>query len=493
MRWSDFPKLLRFLIVVGIFVLFVMSAFKYSGNIFYYVLFSVVSNAILYFSFREKAIFFDTFIGLIFWLGFWFKLSFAIVFQGGEVPTSGGFDGAPESFDYAVLVSSFGLAGLWLASYVRGRYMFNYPRSLEVETQSGLFWFYSRYRISILAAFFVFILSVGFVNAYLGIYQRGEVTRVFLPFGLNGVVTWLLLFGMASFVAVILNLEFRINKKRYWLAVIISFVESSISSVSLLSRGMVLNAGSMIYGVMFKLRGSSFKIPKRLMCLVVFVFVILFFCSAAGVTYVRYHAYHAGGIEMTNNSAQEAEVESAVAEASDNVESDQGVATRSAILGFAALFVDRWVGIEGVMAVSSSPDLGWGLLKQGWSEVYDQSKASFYDEKFLGADNFSANFHFLSLSGIIAFFYYSGSYIFLFLAMFAVGLGAAALEVFIYKVGGRNVILCSLFAQLIAYRFMSFGYVPAQSYLFFGSIVANIILIYLMDKFFEYWRSRAIS
>lgn len=78
--------------------------------------------------------------------------------------------------------------------------------------------------------------------------------------------------------------------------------------------------------------------------------------------------------------------------------------------------------------------------------------------------------------------------------MFSLGLGGgAALEVFVYKVGGRSVILCSLFAQLIAYRFMSFGYVPAQSYLFFGSMVANVILIYLVDKFFDCWRSRAAS
>ena len=493
MRWSDFPKVLRFLIVLGVFVLFLVSAFKYSGNVFYYVVFSVVSNALLYFSFRERAIFFDTFIGLIFWLGFWFKLSFAIVFQGGKVSINGAFDGAPESFDYAVIISSFGLAGLWLASYVRGRYVFNYPESLEVETQSGLFWFYSRYRVSILIAFFVFVVLVGFVNAYLGIYQRGEVTRTFLPFGLNGVVTWLLLFGMSSFVAVILNLEFRLNKNRYWLAVILSFVESSISSISLLSRAMVLNAGSIIYGVMFKLRGSSFKISKRLMWVVVFVFVVLFFCSEAGVTYVRYHAYHAGGIEMTSSSVQKAEGESAVVETLDDVESDQGAVIRSAALGFAGLFIDRWVGIEGVMAVSSSPDLGWGLLKQGWSEIYDQDKTSFYDERFLGVGDFSPNFHFLNLSGVVAFFYYPGSYVFLFLAMFSLGLGGAALEVFVYKVGGRNVILCSLFAQLIAYRFMSFGYVPAQSYLFFGSMVANVILIYLVDKFFDCWRSRAAS
>lgn len=493
MRWSEFPKVLNLLIVVSISLLFMACAFKYPGNLFYYVLFSAIANLVLYFSFRRSAIFFDTFIGLFFWLGFWFKLTFGLVFQGGIIVGSGNFDSTPESFDHAVLVSSVGLLGLLLASYVRGRYIFNYPASLDVETQSGLFWVYSRYRKVVLFVFFGFVLLVGFVNGYLGIYQRGEITRTFLPFGLNGVITWLLLFGMASMVAVILNMEFRINKDRYWLAVILSFAESTVSSVSLLSRGMVLNAGSILYGVMFKLRGSIFAIPRRLMCLVVFVFVFLFFCSAAGITYIRYHAYQIEDITMGHRAAQMHDAGGATAAISNEIVVDKDLAIRQSVLGVTALFINRWVGIEGVMAVSSYPDLGWGLLKRGWAEVYDQEKISFYDEHFLGAKNFSNNYHFLNLSGVVAFLYYSGSYYFLFLAMFILGLGAAVLELFVYKVGGRNVILCSLFAQLIAYRFMSFGYVPAQSYLLFGSIVANVILIFFVDKMLKCLRSRIIS
>jgi len=38
-------------------------------------------------------------------------------------------------------------------------------------------------------------------------------------------------------------------------------------------------------------------------------------------------------------------------------------------------------------------------------------------------------------------------------------------------------VLCALFAQVIAFRYASFGYVPAQSYLLFGSLMLNGILI----------------
>jgi hypothetical protein len=58
---------------------------------------------------------------------------------------------------------------------------------------------------------------------------------------------------------------------------------------------------------------------------------------------------------------------------------------------------------------------------------------------------------------------------------------AAMLEIATYRFCGRNWILCSLFAQVIAFRYASFGYVPAQSYLLFGSLVLNGFLILAAD------------
>jgi len=49
------------------------------------------------------------------------------------------------------------------------------------------------------------------------------------------------------------------------------------------------------------------------------------------------------------------------------------------------------------------------------------------------------------------------------------------------------MILCALIAQVVAFRYASFGYVPAQSYLLFGSIFLNVILLYLADKILISW------
>jgi hypothetical protein len=62
---------------------------------------------------------------------------------------------------------------------------------------------------------------------------------------------------------------------------------------------------------------------------------------------------------------------------------------------------------------------------------------------------------------------------------------ASAIEIATYFFAGKNLILCSLLGQVIAYRYAHFGYVPAQSYLLFGTIALNIALIWLLEKLLQ--------
>ena len=140
------------------------------------------------------------------------------------------------------------------------------------------------------------------------------------------------------------------------------------------------------------------------------------------------------------------------------------------------------------MAVSSYPHLGWNLFKEAWGEPYLNRGASLYDLKIAG--NISKerqewlvknDKHFITLPGIIAFFYYPGSFAFLFLSMAVVGAIGAGIEIAVYKLTGSSI-LCSLLAFVVAYRYSHFGYVPARSYLLFGTIALNVALIILIDR-----------
>ena len=76
-------KIARHGFFASILALTIAALFQYKGHLYIYLLFSAASNLLLYFGFRKNAIFFDTFIGVFFWLGFWLKFSIRVAFMDG--------------------------------------------------------------------------------------------------------------------------------------------------------------------------------------------------------------------------------------------------------------------------------------------------------------------------------------------------------------------------------------------------------------------------
>ena len=124
--WMTLKKAILTAVIVfwgAALVLAIFGFAKYSGQGYVYVLFTLVSNLLLYFGFRKNAIFFDTFIGIFTWLGFWLKFTIRILSSGGVFHEPvGNFDATADAFDLALLVATCGLGGFLLASYVREKF-----------------------------------------------------------------------------------------------------------------------------------------------------------------------------------------------------------------------------------------------------------------------------------------------------------------------------------------------------------------------------------
>jgi hypothetical protein len=263
----------------------------------------------------------------------------------------------------------------------------------------------------------------------------------------------------------IIRFEIEINRNLSLMAVVPPILESLFSNVSLLSRGMILNSTALAVGGLRLLSAMKCRVPPSRFVLTGTLFVALFAASVFAVNYLR--------------ASWLIEAAAMSADASTSISIVPGMTT--------PLFIDRWVGIEGVMAVSSSDKLGWDLWHEAWQEKFRDGELSLYDRYFIDspyahpAIDKTKN-HFVSLPGIIAFLYYPGSLPFLFFALLGFGLAAAAFEIAAYRWCGENWILCSLFAQVIAFRYASFGYVPSQSYLLFGTLLLNVLIIFTVDK-----------
>lgn len=465
---GSFAKIALLAFIIAIAFLTCITGLNYVGSAWIYLLFTILANGLLLNGFRRRALFFDTFIGLFFWLGFWLKFSIRVAFTSSVFHEPVGlFDGSAQAFDNALIISSCGFAAVLTASLVRERF-FSYPAELPTLDRAGIFTFYEKHRIALVSGFILIVMFFAVSNGWLGIYQRGVVTQTHLPYGLNGVYKWLLQFGLASFCALIIRLEIEIHRRLTTVSIAAPLLETFLSNTSLLSRGMILNFSAIALGAHRMLKGLRVR-PKPVVIASVFaIFAVAFTVSVLSVNYLR---------------ALKQEDMSTYGEGSKMV----GSMT-------APLFVDRWVGIEGVMAVSSYNRLGWDLWHDAWQERFQEGTMSLYDRQFINspytnpAIDWSKN-HYVSLPGIVAFLFYPGSFSFLFVAMFSCAVVAAIIEISAYYLCGNNVILCSLFGQVVAFRLASFGYVPIQSYLLFGSLVLNIFTIYCLQHLM-YWRER---
>jgi len=466
-------RILFTLFALACLALAIIAGLQYEGQWYVYAMFTLIANALLFNGFRKRAIYFDIFIGIFLWLGFWLKFSVRVAFVDGKFsePT-GAFNGSAGAFDHALLIASCGFAGLLAASFLRQRF-FRYTDTPPSCANNGLFQLYQTYRRTFIALFLLLVLAIAASNVWLGIYQRGMVVQTTLPFGLNGVYKWLLQFGLASIAALIIRFEIELNRNLSLWAVFPPLLECFFSNVSLLSRGMILNATALGIGGLRTLLAMKIRMDPKILAIAAVTFGLLFAGSVFAVNYLRASSV-LQGVEALSRSSS--------ASAADSYKYDSAAAADNAKAMAAPLFIDRWVGIEGVMSVSSSDRLGWDLWREAWQERFQEGQLTLYDRYFIDSPYALASIdksrlHFVSLPGVIAFFYYPGSLWFLFLGLLALGGMAAILEFFTYRFAGQNWILCSLLAQVIAFRYASFGYVPSQSYLLFGTLVLNVLLI----------------
>lgn len=445
-----------------------LGALHYPGIISIYLLFSLVSHALLGLAFAPKGNFFDLFAGLFLWLGFWLKTTLTVaVFKDGYYEGIGAFDFSGASYDQALLVATTGLGGLLLARLARPSK--NILSMAESPRGEGIIRFYSRHRLLLWILFGAVSIAVAGLNLGLGIYQRGCLPRTILPGPLQGILTWLLLFGLSAVSAVFLHAETRTSDRLYF-PTLMALLENFLSSTSMLSRAMIMNSSSLLAGLFKDRRHQKVQTTRVFWLFSIVATATLFAFSVPIADTLRNRFFTGIGLELvfaaTNNADFARELGS---------QTQRSLGRR--------LLVGRWVGIEGVMAVASKPKKGWLLFWEALREKKEK-KLSFYDATFIDSPYIHADkerLRHISLPGAVAFFFYPGSHIFLFLAMFLLGLIGWIMERITFLFSGGNLVLCALISQTVAYRFCHFGYAPRDSYLLFGTILLTVFLVWFTD------------
>ena len=129
LKYSFVIKIL-FLIVTSI--LFLLSFNNYNGEKYLYLFFTISFSIFFLDSFnKEKIKFFEFFLSIFLWLGFFFKYFICTKIINIFPEGVGSFDFSPDSFDEVMIISSIGVWGFFFGYYLVPKKIFKINYNLK--------------------------------------------------------------------------------------------------------------------------------------------------------------------------------------------------------------------------------------------------------------------------------------------------------------------------------------------------------------------------
>ena len=525
-------KILR----ITFFTIFVCISFYsikfYEGSIFIYITYCLSLILMLFYLTDKKASYFEIFFSVYLFLGFWLKYVFSLILYDGRIYDSNVAQIKSTDID-EILILGICIALICLLSSFINK---NLKEKNIIQTKSSLekpffVCLYLNNRIKILTFFSIFIILVTLLNLKLGIHQRGFLYDNQLPSIIINLIKWLLLFGFTTFSCFIFHVEIKNLKKINIFTIVIIFFEVFLSYTSMLSRSFIINSSSLILPIYQQSTSLIKKYDKKL--IVLFIFILFFTgISIFGVNNIRiekvkvvideYHELTEKKLDKVLNSdldineklknynfqisedkskndqsnsnknttdslTEKVDIQILKKFKNPNAEAQISKTSPTDVIKF--ILINRWIGIDSLILVSSSEKKGYDLFFRALKEDKDIVDYTFYEKEF-GLSDVKTNVNTgktimkgNTLPGIISFLYYPGSLVFLLLSIMLIFFIFNALENYLNRITSGNLVFMCFISNMIATRLFHFGYAPKDSYLFLASILLTILFLTLLTRF----------
>ena len=404
------------MIVVAALIFSALAFPSYGGNAGSFIVFDLAFLAMLALALprpRSQAYFFFAF---MLFLGFWWKLMLHALSDAPFLEPIGNFPRTPEAWDHALDVASAAAFGLIAARLLQIALAGARGGSPEPAPRPVPPW-YPAWRKTIWIVSLAAMVGLNLLNAQLAFYQAGVNPRLILPYHLNVPPGWLISIGFALWFAVLIQWEARADPRRLPALLVVPIVEGLIASTAGLSRSIFfLHTLPYFFAVAGEWTKRRVMFPLRTWLTLAAACVLCFALSLALVSALRISIYYLAYEPKVVSVPGQTEVISkpiAGATMANRIE--------PALQEVTKLFVGRWIGLEGVLAVSSHRDLGYDLLAEA-SRAPHQGNAMLYQGISRSGYEVSERFSFGSLPGVVGVLFYSGSLAVVGIGMLVLGL-----------------------------------------------------------------------
>lgn len=456
----------RFLLLIWI-ALFIGGAIQYTGSGLTYTIFSLVFLVMLVCGICQQVSYGYFFLVVMLWLGFWLKLTIHLLVDYPYAEPVGSFVGSPAAWDKVLWIATIGCIGVMLGKFIHN---LSKPQSVML-VRGSLFkipsWYFGKRRW-IWAFFLIICLALAIVNAWLGILQVGLAPRTILWWPLNAVISWLVGYGLTFGIATLLWWDIALGRN---ISLVVYFVllEGATATVSLLSRGAYIFHVIPQFMALYKNRNLISGWSRKNIIAVCAVFIVLFALTNPLVNAFRNFYY--SGVPLPFLKKGELTV---------NI-------TKNSVIPFAKFAVDRWIGVEGVMAVSAYPEKSLSLFAEGIEERAEVGKSTIYQKICQSHYRFMDmyKFQFSSLPGAIGFLYFAGHWWVVGLGMIVLSLAMLSSEGLVFRLT-RNPLLSALWGGAAANTIVQIGTAPRGAVFYFFEMSCGIaVIFFVQSKYFS--------
>lgn len=450
----------------------VAGSFFYAGSTFIFLVFCLGFIFFLSYSIYKKSFFMIILSALLFF-GFYLKVIYSIFFNNGILfePT-GNFSYMPQDWDRALLISLIGVLGFLFSGFFLYPFISCDKKYLISDYFNIKVLNLSKYYLCWLLLL-LFSLYIIYINFDYSVYHRAGKEVEYLPRYLQNFIKWLLVVGLDILALSLLNLGLNFKFGQMMIFLSLTLIIDFMCNVSILSRGFPVSGAIIIYASLSLLATKvNLLANKKYLIMLLVVYLALSVFSVIGVNTIRSKIFMGS---TTSKAFLESPKFSVAAGSQLNLTGSQ-----------LNLIFGRWIGIEGVASISSAESNGWPLFFEALNEKKTYMAPSLYDAKVVAKDTpysdiAEKGYYAITIPGVIGFSFYPGLYSFTFLFTFLLGIIGLSLENILSRV--LRIPLAVAFASyLIAYRYASFGYAPADSYLLLISLLVLLPIAFIGRK-----------
>ena len=426
----------------------------YPGQLSWFLLFSATFFAVLYSAFVLPFQYCHLFLAIPWFLGFWIKLVDHFVFAhfgwleaARYVEPAGRFDGSPSAWDQVIITATIGGLG-----YLAGRLLLspiaNKSGKLTKEIKPPQWYGPMRTPLWMLAA--ITLVVILYVNAETGLIVRGYVPRIQLPWPFGALFAWTTDIGFALALSVMTAWDHGLGmgRTRGFFSLCL---EGATISVQTNSRGIYL-----FHTVPALVSEARRPIETRSPLAKVSLLLGIWLVGAVSIPVLT------TGLRTIGENAVLAKTAQARRPAISTATTTPGRSTNDVIPpsddsttptiptnsgrldpsrsfvdhvfeDAGRLVIDRWPGMEGLMATQSYPSKSLELLKAAAFQRRTFGMVDIYSHTIAGLDfteEQAKKYHNATLAGPMAFFYYSGSWLIVFAGMAFLAMLMSILELF---------------------------------------------------------------